>query len=225
MSTSYGPGIITDALEVHLDAANTKSYPLDGSTWYDLSGSSYDSSLYGGSSYDSSYKGNIEFNGTDGYTNVPDLGITGPATIDFWFYANILTNGMRPLSNIDDTKGTSGTMGLQFTSSTIQVWAGAWHTLSDTILDSTWYNFVMVFDNLGSSAILTPYLNARATNYPSTQTFNLWKMGIGSRYVFNGGVFGSFFNGKVSNFKLYSKDLSEAEILQNYNALKSRFVL
>ena len=33
-----GPHIVTDGLVLSLDAANTKSYPGSGTTWYDLSG-------------------------------------------------------------------------------------------------------------------------------------------------------------------------------------------
>lgn len=33
-----GPKIVTDGLVLYLDAANTKSYPGTGSTWFDLSG-------------------------------------------------------------------------------------------------------------------------------------------------------------------------------------------
>ena len=35
---SGGPNIVTDGLVLHLDAANTKSYPGNGNIWYDLSG-------------------------------------------------------------------------------------------------------------------------------------------------------------------------------------------
>ena len=38
MTVYGGPDIVTDGLVSHLDAANTKSYPGSGSTWYDLSG-------------------------------------------------------------------------------------------------------------------------------------------------------------------------------------------
>jgi hypothetical protein len=33
-----GPKIVTDGLVLYLDAANTKSYPVSGTAWNDLSG-------------------------------------------------------------------------------------------------------------------------------------------------------------------------------------------
>ena len=44
MANLYGPRIVTDGLVLHLDAGNRKSYPGNGSTWYDLSGQ--DNHLY-----------------------------------------------------------------------------------------------------------------------------------------------------------------------------------
>jgi hypothetical protein len=38
MSYANGPRIVTDGLVCCLDAANRKSYPGSGTTWYDLSG-------------------------------------------------------------------------------------------------------------------------------------------------------------------------------------------
>jgi hypothetical protein len=38
MATNYNPRTITDGLVLALDAANSKSYPGSGTTWFDLSG-------------------------------------------------------------------------------------------------------------------------------------------------------------------------------------------
>lgn len=36
MSYKNGPKVVTEGLIAYLDAANTKSYPGSGTTWYDL---------------------------------------------------------------------------------------------------------------------------------------------------------------------------------------------
>jgi hypothetical protein len=41
MASLGGPNIITNGLVLALDAANNKSYPGSGATWYDLSGNNY----------------------------------------------------------------------------------------------------------------------------------------------------------------------------------------
>ena len=38
MSIAYNTSIVRDGLVLQLDAANVKSYPGTGTTWYDLSG-------------------------------------------------------------------------------------------------------------------------------------------------------------------------------------------
>ena len=40
-----GPDIVTDGLVLNLDAANHKSYPGTGTTWYDLSRNGNNASL------------------------------------------------------------------------------------------------------------------------------------------------------------------------------------
>ena len=40
-----------------------------------------------------------------------------------------------------------------------------------------------------------------------------------------GGPFGNYFNGNIGPVKIYNRALSAAEVLQNYNQLKSRFGL
>lgn len=52
MSIYGGPDIITDGLIWHLDAANRKSYPGSGSTWYDLSGNNYHHTIYNSPAWD-----------------------------------------------------------------------------------------------------------------------------------------------------------------------------
>ena len=41
----------------------------------------------------------------------------------------------------------------------------------------------------------------------------------------DGGGINGFYNGNISNLKLYSRALTDAEIKQNYNAHKGRFGL
>ena len=45
MGTFYNPKIVTNGLVMALDAANTKSYPGSGTTWFDISGNSNNATL------------------------------------------------------------------------------------------------------------------------------------------------------------------------------------
>ena len=71
---SYSPHIVTDGLVLCLDAANPRSYPGSGTTWYDLSGNGYNCEL-ANTTFNTNHGGSIDFDGTDSYgafdTNIP----------------------------------------------------------------------------------------------------------------------------------------------------------
>ena len=52
MGIFRGPNIVRDGLVLQLDAANPKSYPGTGTTWYDLSGGGYDFTIVGSPTHD-----------------------------------------------------------------------------------------------------------------------------------------------------------------------------
>ena len=68
MSIYGGPDIITDGLVLHLDAANRKSYPGTGTTWYDLSGNGENFGNLNGASYNSLNRGHIAYDGSNDVT-------------------------------------------------------------------------------------------------------------------------------------------------------------
>ena len=59
-----------EGLSLLLDAANVKSYPGSGTSWYDLSGNDNTGTLTNGPTYNSG--GYISFDGTNDYVLVPD---------------------------------------------------------------------------------------------------------------------------------------------------------
>jgi hypothetical protein len=66
--------------------------------------------------------------------------------------------------------------------------------------------------------------------------FNGIKFGVTTSYIASGttsnfsigsyvGPFGTqVFNGNIANVQIYNRELTAQEVLQNYNALKSRFI-
>ena len=67
---SLGPDIVTRGLVLALDAADKRSYPGSGTTWFDLV-NSYNGTLTNGLTFDSGNGGSIEFDGTDDFVNGP----------------------------------------------------------------------------------------------------------------------------------------------------------
>ena len=75
-------------------------------------------------------------------------------------------------------------------------------------------NDMKVYQN----GILTSFTN-RGSDNPSTIDYNELSLKIGSR----GGAY--FFQGSISQVSIYNRALTSAEVLQNYNATKGRFLL
>src|SRR5210317_1490874 len=53
MAIYAGPEIVNDGLVLHVDAANSRSYPGTGSVWYDLSGNGLDFNVVGSPTWNS----------------------------------------------------------------------------------------------------------------------------------------------------------------------------
>jgi hypothetical protein len=85
---------------------------------------------------------------------------------------------------------------------------------------NTWLCVTVVY-NGGTVSI---YYNGVSQSLTGTSTgYNI--TGTGTLFIaqYYGG--GYYWNGKISNFKIYNRALSQAEITQNFNAQKNRFGL
>lgn len=59
------PPIVTNGLVLHLDAGDTASYPVTGTTWTDLSGNGNNGTLVNGVGYNSANGGSLVFDGVN----------------------------------------------------------------------------------------------------------------------------------------------------------------
>jgi hypothetical protein len=233
---TVSPGIVTDGLVLWLDASNKPSYPESGTTWIDLSGNNNNGTLTNGPTFNSSNEGSIVFDGVNDYISLPTNFISWvggiPFTISVWFKTTSTgiifgqQNGPIPNSTNSyipaiyvDTNGLlrttcfySGTLQTSVSSSAVN--NGAWNKITVTFL----------------SGIQTSYLNGI-----SYATLSQTQVGYsGSYFYFLGSGQGNnwtatpaspYYNGSISNFSYYNRALTAAEVLQNFNAQKSRFGL
>lgn len=84
MSLIGGPNTTKDSLILHLDAANPKSYPGTGTTWYDLSGNGNNATLFNSPIYNvNNGLGSFEFDDYK-YLNFPEISLINQAfTLEF----------------------------------------------------------------------------------------------------------------------------------------------
>ena len=222
MATKYSPKIITNGLVLSLDAANTKSYPKSGTTWTDLSGNSNTGTLTNGPTFSNANGGSIVFDGVDDYVNIPYNSILNSSTtftVDFWFKSN----NIAPEQVFFSTTNTSLTSGYHIqvyvSKILLQVYPGGAYTFaSQTLSSNTFYN-VSVTYNSGNIIYYINGTSAGTANYIFTPS-NI-DVAIG-KFTYNNSL---YLNGNIPSFKFYNRALSQTEITQNYNSLKTRFGL
>ena len=227
MAFNFSPKIVTDGLVLYLDAANTRSYVSGSTTWNDISRSGNNGTLTNGPTYNSSNSGNIVLDGVDDYISIPTTGILSGKnsfTISLWTYPSSFT-GLQPLfvnyyvGNLELNTRFSGTNLQFFTYSSTNVQAGGTTQTYSTL--NQWVNIVFTYD--GST--MKTYVNGivSPTTFSQTGTLNT------STLPYLIGRYSSpteyRYSGRFAQTLVYLKSLTASEVLQNYNATKTRFGL
>jgi hypothetical protein len=227
MATQYAFGkIVTDGLVLSLNAADRNSYPGSGTTWTDMSGNENNGTLTNGPTFSSANGGSIAFDGVDDYVNVQNIAsnptaltvtcfvlpLTMASPRVFFGYRSSLTELIQLTIQDDSTayfqiRGSSNTL-LNITQS-IQI--------------SRAFMLTGIFNKI--TGIHTLYVN----NVPTQglldltgQTLNSSLTTIGAT---NTATYTAPYSGFIYNCQVYNRALSASEVLQNYNAQKSRFNL
>jgi hypothetical protein len=236
MAFNYSPKIVTDGLIFYLDAANPRSYPGTGTSWNDLSRSGVNGTLVNGPIFNSTNGGSIVFDGVNESTNLgnnkigPLLNGSSGITLSSWVNPSSLS-GERSIIFLG-INSTSTLATIQFFNNTLRV--GGRSTLSDTFQNvtynyttlNTWINFVGILNYALDKIFI--YLNAflvaeANVNFTSSTLIQ------GTSTV--GDSIASYANldyhmaGNVAISQIYNRILPPQEILQNYNATKTRFGL
>ena len=151
-----------------------------------------------------------------------------PVSYEMWVYFDgdgTWSNGLN--GGLFSRGSTIGTLGLarNITNNSVRMWIrsdlGA--TAADvTITRDTWCHIVGTWDGLGTVAI---YLNGVGVSQPHVATGapDVGEYSIGGLSSTLSGGPGNVMKGRISVAKVYDKVLSQAEILQNYNALRGRY--
>jgi hypothetical protein len=235
----YGiPDIVTDGLVLNLDAGNPYSYlsGSSGTTWTNTVAvsSSISGTLVNGTTYSN---GAMVFDGVDDFVefgDVFDLG-TNNLTVNQWLYfANNNTN------QVTLSKALAGGQAYRFAtalSNTGKLYAfmqgnGGPDIVpngSTTIPANTWIMATFVF-NRASSIVL--YYNGVQESLTGDATISQWNgLNFQSPNPFrlatytadnNTGVV-SLMNGRIASTQVYFRALTQAEITQNFNALRGRY--
>ena len=223
MGIRRGPKpIVTNGLIYYMDAANKSSYPGTGTDCFDLIRSN-DTVLNNGVSFDSGNVGIFDFDGTDDYIGDIDLTfLTAPYSVELFINFDDLDIATRFFTTVSRITGDDVLLMIQ-DDAKFRIYDGtSWRYVTTTIMSTgTWYHHVVTLESDGRTC--KGYLNGVeevSQTITNTAFINYSDYAIGRKYS----GFGNYFNGKISNFKIYNRVLTSSEVLQNYNALKNRFI-
>jgi hypothetical protein len=235
MAFNYSPKIVTDGLVLYLDAANSKSYVSGSTTWNDISRSQLSTTtLSVGTTYTSSFNGALAINGTTTITVPFVLDTSTNYTIEVAAISYTMISESSPQTRQTVWSFSSGSsQGYQLLD--LEIWNDGITSFNG---DNNLYASPLIqgLGNLGSNRIKIYTLSKSGTTQSwyingvlrtsVTQTYTglsqFFK--LGSRGVGAGGV-GQPWVGAFPSAKIYNRALTASEVLQNYNATKSRFGL
>jgi hypothetical protein len=237
MAGVYGNKVVTDGLVCYIDAANIKSYPGSGTTCVDLTSNGNNGTLTNGPTFDSANGGSIVFDGVNDSINFNDNdGLDGFSeyTLSAWVYINSFATynaifhkwgwgGYAYFLGIWDGFGLNKQI---FVGENYGVDTGGevgnYGVVSNSSLSTgIWYNITYT----STTAHRKCYINGTLDK----SDVNDWRGGniINSGYDLNIGTHADapeYTNCKISNITIYNRALSDDEVLQNYNAIKNRFI-
>jgi hypothetical protein len=233
-STSTPIGPVTTNNVLYYDPSNISSYPGSGTTINDLSGNGRNGTM-SNISFTSPY---FTYNGTSSQVTIADNALLEPGsgswTMEVWVNQSV-SGGDVVLGKFDngglaqDVSYSIRTTGTAYYSQ-IGSGSGSGPTLyvnSTTYTGTlnTWYQIVYVFKN-GATKTLETFVNGTSVgsvNHSLSSILNTNNsIYLGS---YNGGEYSQWFDGKIGITRLYNTSLTSAEVLQNFNADKSKYGL
>ena len=216
------PTHVSSNLVMHIDAGNTSSYPGTGTTVTDIEGSSRTMTLHG-VTYQTANGGQFNFDGSNDYMSTSTNGLsTGKVafSLELWVNFDQYQTTRWWLAVIGQYgAGALHLIGQQGTNSTRQygIWSG--QQIGGVIGASAgaWQQIVVTFD--GTSTLKLYENNTLIGTNTSASTFNFTNddLSIGKRTGSE-----SFFDGKMTILRLYDRELTAAEVQNNYDVDKAR---
>lgn len=227
--------VANSGLQLYLDANNATSYSGSGTTWYDLSGNGNDVAMQnsGDITYTSSGGGYFStgatgyFNKT-GATNVP-TGNT-PYTVSAWVQFPTGWPG-----------GSNGHVIAQIGSAPTYDNLNSFSATADGYLSVGWFNQpsetpALVSNSWTPSSPTTNWMNVVSEWDGSTR--KIWYNGVlqatdsvGTELANNSDIligldfpgFGNYLVGNIGQVLIYNRALTQSELVQNFNSVRTRY--
>jgi hypothetical protein len=232
MSVKGGPNTVTSGLVLELDAGNIKSYQSGSTTWFDKSGFANNGTLTNGPTFNSANGGSMVFDGTDdlvlrtaNFAELPTTQLSAFLWIKFSSLGavyELLSQGRTPTNYEGEWILTATNVGgiPKFSFWDYNSGYGFDNPRANTTLvTNQWYYLGFVKNNTSGTFYLQGIQDGTTTGISKTYT--------NTGYVLGGGYRDSaqYLSGNIAIAQIYNRALTADEVLQNYNATKTRFGL
>jgi len=236
MTITYNTAsIVTTDLQLHLDAANAKSYSGSGTFWTDFSANSVGTLNGSGNSYeavtqppsflypDGTYSRKINISSSNPiYSTIG----SGAYTLEVWANVNITPSSYQYLLDLRTDDGSGQIAPILFFSDTrkLRAWSGTSSYFDSTTTFSTgytgWKQFAISRTNtsLNQTRIYIDGVLDRTNTNSGSFNQNIKTVTVGASAF---GLSGS--NGYIGAVRFYRRALSGSELQQNYNAQRGRY--
>ena len=184
------------------------------------------------------------FNGTNDIVTIGEIpGDFSEMTVELWWKTDRLRNWDNPIDcnfNVTDANGVtqSGNIGprLEINASGTLTWVWGssvdandpkFSSIQTTITTGQWYHSVFTIDgpNLSDGR---PYLNGELTGVNTSSSTGDWgQIGFIKNLILGRGFALSgdrYFDGQIGEVRIYPRALTAAQVFQNYNATKSKYI-
>ena len=206
-----------------------------GGGWANLTGSGNNAALINGVRENNDKLGSLSFDGIDDYLDCGGFETFSSFTIITWFYPTVVANynnvldcnsGYYSSGNVGPRleMNSSGTLGWVYSNNTENNSEFYFHDVVIGALAANTWHCVAITYNGGANTSTTYYngnesgISRNSSGSPTgfIGTFNNLNIGRGffkDRY----------FQGRISQTQIYNRELTTAEIKQNFNATRSRY--
>jgi hypothetical protein len=182
--------------------------------------------------YSSSSNGELIFDGIGNCGYLPNVGLIERYTVELWVkrdgdqaagYSTLLANPYRTAGdelNINITYRSGNSIGAEILTSTKNYQAN-----SGATSDKTWIHVCVTYDGANLKIMLNNNSLLSTTTPVTGVTWN--KANLSSGLIIGNYMAGStnnIFKGSIGGIRVYNRVLTSAEITQNYNASKGRFL-
>jgi hypothetical protein len=209
-------GIVTTGLVLNLDAGVSSSYSGTGTTWTDLSANGNNGTLTNGVEYNGNNGGSLSFDGVDDYVLTPVNIDANPSSVGAWFNASS-TSGARGIALTDNGGWDKG---FEISNGVFNIHIGnGLQSTGVSAVANTWYFGFLTYTS-SSMSFYVNGVNVWNGEAPAATSGSTVEIG---RANYLGGAGSRFFQGSIAQVSIYNKDLTAAEIQQNFQALRGRY--